>query len=77
MRWVSIHELQGLRIESPDWGTLLRELSAKGVSGNTVAELLERDTTTMDNWRNRGRQPKYAEGATIIALHRHFCGEGR
>lgn len=70
-----IEELLPYRQQSPNWNVILRELSAAGVTGAAIAAVCERDTTTIDQWKNHGRRVDYADGATLLALHRKFCGE--
>lgn len=52
---------------------MLLQLSRNKVAMAVVAELCDVDVRTVVSWKNRGSKPRYEAGATIVALHAHFC----
>jgi hypothetical protein len=66
-------KLRHLRACDVDFRQLLLELGRKKVAMAVVAELCDVDVRTVVSWKNRGSKPRYEPGATILALHEHFC----
>jgi hypothetical protein len=53
--------------EKQDWGRILDELKAAGVSTYKVAIHLGRDWDTVNGWREH--EPRYSDGQALLKLH--------
>lgn len=70
-----VEQLRPFRALEHDFPMMLRDLSSKRISLSLVARLCGRATNTVNSWKNDGVVPRHADGETILALHRHFCGD--
>lgn len=54
-----------------DWGRILDELRAAGVSTYRVAMLLGKDWDTVNGWRRH--EPRHCDGEALLRLHSEAC----
>lgn len=61
------------RVEAPkvDFVQIMVDLYNAGVNPNRVAEYLDIDASTARGWE-RGREPRYSYGASLLLLHARF-----
>ena len=57
--------------EKEDWGRILDELRACGVSTYKVALQLGRDWDTVNGWRQH--EPRHSDGKALLKLHAMIC----
>lgn len=54
-----------------NWGQMLDDLKAAGISIYSVAKALGRHWDTVDGWRQS--EPRHCDGEALKAIHAKYC----
>ncbi len=57
-----------------DWRSLINELERAGWKQADIAAALNVAPTTLADWRNKGKEPRYSSGDALLILHRAVFG---
>lgn len=68
--------IKALRPERVDFGVKIHDLT-RFITLEVIADLCHKSRGTVTDWRHERSRPCHEDGETILALHRHFCGEKR
>ena len=60
---------------TPDWSGIIRELESMGYTTYRIGQILQRDHTTVEHWRDADTEPKYTDGAKLLKLHAKTFGD--
>ncbi len=57
-----------------NWCEVLNDLRCKGISGYSLAELMQVSRSTVQRWEE-GSEPGHSFGMAILNIHSRFCGQ--
>jgi hypothetical protein len=68
-------QLQECRVEPRDWGQIIAQLSAQGITLSLISDALGCSHVAVSNWKNKGFQPQHHYGEALLAMHAKYCSK--